>query len=296
MEKVTEMVTVSINHDLSRLTENMRYAQRRHVPIAAAKALTAVAENARQDAAKEMRDKLHAPTSYTLNSMFKTPANYRNWPNLEATVHVKGWERLGGSRGRSKGSGSQADVLGHLFSGGARRWKGFETALMRAGLLPRGMAAVPGDGAPLNANGNIPAGFLKQMVSYFGAAERYAGHTANMTDKGRERFGKKKGKTMGIGGAAVEFFVSRGKGNWFGRRSWKHGRMQHLLPGIWMRARSAGGTALKPVIMFVKQPRYQRYFDLEQIARTAIRRDFDREFGKAFEQALATSHYRGAWR
>lgn len=257
---------------------------KRHVPFAAARALTQVAENARMDTVREIRQKLHAPTEFTINSIFKKPATKQD---LSSMVYVKDFGRVNTGKRKTVGKG-QAEVLGHLFSGGSRAYKGFEAALMRIGVLNRGEFIVPGEGAPLDGNGNIQRGFIMQMISYFGAnLSKYD----RMDAAARARFGKRQGKKVGIGGAAVEYFISRGKGNWFGSRSWKNGRLQNLPPGIWMRAQTAyGTTAIKPIIMFVrKTPNYQRYFDLEAIARTAVRRDFDTQFHLALEGAMRTA-------
>ncbi len=239
---------------------------------------------------KRMRHQLHAPTDWSLNSVFVAAATK---DDLRAMVHVvdgKGQRRYTDDRWPAMKNAwvaagqAKRKKIGHLFSGGERHYKGFELRLKDIGLLPRGMAAVPGEGCQLDANGNIPRGFIVQMLAYFRAFTE-AGYGANMSDKNREAFGKRQGKRVGIGGARVDYFVSRGPGNWYGARSWKNGRPQHLPPGIWMRATHGGkGTALKPIIMFVKRPAYKHYFDLEAIARTTLSRDFDRLFTFNFER------------
>ena len=92
-----------------------------------------------------------------------------------------------------------------------------------------------------------------------------------------------------VGGAAVEYFISRGRGHWFGRRGWKNGRDQKLPPGIWQRTRWAVGSAVKPVIMFVRVPTYKRYFDLEAVAQAALARDWDTQFQRTFAEAMRTA-------
>lgn len=264
-----------------------------HVPFAAARALTQVAENARMDTVRALRQKLHAPTDWTIQSMFKKPATKRD---LTAMVYLKdggGSRRYADDRFPAKGEAfvakgqDKAKVIGHLFSGGPREIKGFENRLIRSGLMPPGMWIAPGAGAPLDAHGNILRGFIVQMLSYFKGLREQKDW---MTDQGRARFGKRQGKKVGVGGASVEYFISRGRGSWFGRRSWREGRLQNLPPGIWMRARtSGGGTAIKPVIMFIRKPRYRQYFDIEAIARTALARDFDMQFDRAMAEAIRTA-------
>lgn len=270
-----------------RLKESVSDIGRKHVPFAAARALTQVAENARMDTVRQIAHKLHAPTNWTRQSMFKKPATKTD---LTAMVYLKDAEgtRRYGNGGSSVAAGqNKARIIGHLFSGGSRELKAFEVAMIRSGIMPKGTVAVPGAGAPMDGNGNIQRGFIVQMLAYFKGLRESKDW---MTDAGRARFGKRQGKKVGVGGAAVEYFVSRGKGNWFGRGAWKQGRIQKLPPGIWMRAQTAGGTAIKPVIMFVrKTPRYKQYFDLEAIARTALARDFDPQFQFSMAEAMRTA-------
>lgn len=258
---------------------------KKHVQFAAARSLTQVAENARMDAVRQIAQKLHAPTNWTRQSMFKKPATKTD---LTAMVYLKDAEgqRRYGNNKVAEGQ-NKARIIGHLFSGGSRELKRFEVRMIRSGLMPSGTVAVPGAGAPMDANGNIQRGFIVQMLAYFKGLRESKDW---MTDAGRGRFGKRMGRKSGIGGAAIEYFVSRGKGNWFGRGAWKEGRIQKLPPGIWMRAQTAGGTAIKPVILFVrKTPRYKQYFDLEAIARTALARDFDPQFQFSMAEAMRTA-------
>lgn len=286
------MLTIK-TEGLEELKARVAEIGQKHVPFAAARALTQVAENARMDTVREIRQKLHVPTEWTIQSMFKRPATKRD---LTAMVYLKdggGSRRYANDKFPAMGKAyvaagqDKARVIGHLFSGGAREIKGFENRLIRSNLMPAGMVVVPGAGAPLDARGNIPRGFIVQMLAYFKGLRESKDW---MTDTGRARFGKRQGKKVGVGGVAVEYFISRGSGNWFGRRSWKSGREQNLPPGIWMRAHTAYGTAVKPVIMFIKKPpRYKQYFDLEAIARTALNRDFDTQFKAGMDEAMRTA-------
>lgn len=277
------MLTVRV--DLEPMKAQMNDLQRKHVPFAAETALNAVAERARQLVVGQMRAKLHMPTEYALNSMFLKLATRGSKskgaaPDLTAMVFVKDFGRVSTGKRKTVGKG-QAEVLGHLFSGGARNWKGFEAALLRANILPPGMIIVPGEEAPIDAHGNIPHGFFMQMMSYFKANRSKFDWTSK---KGYRS--TKHAPTD----AKVEYFVSRGRGNWFGRGSWKHGRMQHLPPGIWRRERTEKGSSIKPVIMFVRQPTgYQRYFDLEATAQQALLQHWQAEWNLAWAKAMATA-------
>ena len=235
------------------------------------------AEIARKDASVRLSQVIKGPTQYTLNSLFKRPATKAD---LRSMVYVKdrGREQKTGSRGPDR-------IIGHLFKGGPRESKNHEQVLRRAGILPPGYFAVPGQAAPRDANGNIPPSFITQMLSYFRAFGEQ-GYQANMTDKTRARFEKKLGKAAG---GTVEFFVSRGRGFWFGRRSWREGRRQHLPPGIWQRVRYSKGSAIRPIMMFVKAPKYRQLINLPEIVGETARREFPVKFRQYYAEALATA-------
>jgi hypothetical protein len=166
----------------------------------------------------------------------------------------------------SPGKGNEYNkALGHLFIGGTRAWKKMEGAFLKTHYLPPGYAMVPGAAAPLDAFGNVPASFIRQLLSYLGAAEINLGYRANMTDKRKAKLanvGRTEGGYKTINGAV--YFISRGKGNWFGARSWKEGRSQHLPMGIWKKS-GIHGVKVQPVFLFVKQGTYSKVIDLEQI-------------------------------
>lgn len=251
------------------------------MPFATARALTRVAQIAQAETSMQLRTRLQAPTEFATNSIFVRPATKTA---LSSMVYVKNMGRV--STGKRKKTGkSQEEVLGHLFSGGSRAMKGFEVVMLRRlGVLPNGWAAVPGAGVALDSHGNIPRGFFNQMISYFNAN---LSKNDWMTSSSRKRFENRIGKKNA---GAVQFFISRGKGNWFGKRSWKSGRLQNLPPGIWMRTSYGhGGTSIKPIIMFVRTPNYKRYFNLPEIAQQAFDRNFGAEFAESLADAIRTA-------
>jgi hypothetical protein len=177
--------------------------QAKQVRYATAVALTRTAKAAQEETVREMQRVLHAPTRYTLSSIFTKPATRQK---LEAVVYFKDRALL-----QKGGMKSPADVLRHLVTGGPRAWKNHEEILRRAGILPPGMAAVPGDAAPLNAHGNIPASFIVQLLAYFRTFGEQ-GYRANMTDRTRARFEARQGRALGGGGAAGARTVGRMSG------------------------------------------------------------------------------------
>ncbi len=268
--KVDTSGLVRLQADLRNRDKQLRYAT--------AVALTRTAKAAQEDVVRDMSRRLHMPTRYTLSSIFTRPATRER---LEAMVFLKDRALV-----QKHGSKAPADVLRHLVTGGTREWKNQEILLRRAGLLANDMAVVPGEAAPLDAHGNIPAGFVVQLLAYFRTFGEQ-GYQANMSDKRRVAFERRIGK--GIGGAGVSYFVSRGKGHWMGRRSWMHGRTQHLWPGIWQRVRFGAGIAVRPVLMFVRRPVYRQFLDFAGVVQKAADREFSGQFERAWADAVRTA-------
>jgi hypothetical protein len=298
---------LTVRVDLEPMKAQMNDLQREQVPFAASLALTGVAGHAQASTVEQIRAKLHMPTRYTLDALFIKPARK---DKLESMVYVKdgkGARRYTDSRFPSLGSQFVAEglnakkVIGHLFKGGSRDWKGIEWRFKERGLLPRGMAMVPGDGCPLDANGNVAKDFLMQMLAYF---EAFRDTKQNMSADRRSEYLKRQtqiaGRPANSAGAiinGIEYFVSRGKGQWFGGGSWKRGRLQHLPPGIWQRVQHgrSGRSFVRPMLMFVRQPTgYRRYFDLEATAQQAMARHWQAEWNRAFEIAMRTAGKLGA--
>lgn len=241
--------------------------------FAAAVALTRVAKASQAATYDTMRSVFDRPTPFALRSIKVTPATKAK---LEARVAL---------RDDTAGKGSSyADAIGHEFTGGVRKFKRSEGALRRAGLLRDGWIVVPGEAAELDAYGNITRSQIVRILAYVQAFGEQ-GYRANMTAKSKGRLAKR-----GLSGGGfkqikgVEYFVSRGKGEWFGGGSWRQGRRQHLAPGVWSRT-GTHGADIKPVLMFVRQGVYQRRIDLPGTVSRTVGAEFEAEFDEALEMA-----------
>lgn len=248
--------------------------------FAAAQALTTSGFTVKRKVPEKMQATFKGgATRYSQRAMAVIPATPAS---LVAVVHL----REDGDKGTP-----HRKALGHLFTGGSRSWKRMEGAFRRLGVLPAGYGmAVPKTTSwanPLDSYGNANPRKIVQLLSYFRAFGEQ-GYKANMTDK-RKRQLAKAGRTeagyRSING--VVYFISRGRGQWVGRRAWRNGRTQHLPAGIWAK-RGIHGSDVAPVFLFVRQPRYRRLIDLPQIGREVMA-DFPREFEKSLRKALATA-------
>lgn len=257
------MLTVSVKSDIDRAIQGLDDIQRRQIPFATALALTRTAQKVRNAEYAELKAKIDRPTQYTLNSLFITPAKRTN---LTARVWLKDEAGKGGTPANK--------YLGPTVFGGDRNLKRFEVALYRAGILPNGMATVPGAGVTLDGFGNFPRPLLTQILSYFRAFGEQ-GYRANITDKRKRALAKGNRKKNIRGFAYFVLRSPRGK----------------LLPGIYRRTDlGAFGSEVRPILIFVPDiPNYERRIDWYGVARKTQDAVFDLEFARAVREALATA-------
>ncbi len=256
----------------------------KQVKKAASVALNESAKKVRNRTTEEFSKQFRNPTNYTKRAMRIPKTGWATRDKLSAVVEL---------RDDAPGKGTPWDkALGHHFTGGQRHWKKFEAALYRIGVLPAGMAAVPAKGSwavRLDGYGNISPGQIVQLLAYFQAFGEQ-GYKANMTAEGRRKLAKIKGKGAGTKSGSpkingVVYFVSRGKGNWFGNRSWRNGRMQHLPPGIWAK-RGTHGVDVAPVLMFVRRGNYRKRIDLQTIGNEVVAKEFNKDFNAALAHEI----------
>ncbi|WP_341674967.1 hypothetical protein [Niveibacterium sp. SC-1] len=270
------MIKVDIVADTGRVVRELGALGSKQIPFATAKTLTAMAKAGEAKTYKEMATVFDRPTPFTLRSLVVRSATKAR---LEASVGLK-------DTNPSKQGKTPADILGHEFTGGQRRFKGLEGALRRMGYLGTDWAAVPGEGAKLDAYGNLSSGTVVQLMSYLKAFGEQ-GYSANKTAKGKarvERRGKSARGFATIGGVA--YFVSRGKGAWFGGGSWQHGRRQNLAPGIWAKS-GIHGSQVKCIVAFVRTPVYRQRIHLQENVARVVSEQFEQEFRKNLRAAMA---------
>lgn len=232
---------ITIKTDFSKALKLMQQLQGPQLRQAAAKALNDAAYEARKTVQLEMDRSFDRVTPYIRKSVFVTLSTP---DKLEAVIEP----RYMGGKGVDPQKVLQASVFG-----GQRRVKRFEAAFMRAGIMPAGYSIVPGKACPLDRFGNISGAFIVQLISYFQAFGEQ-GYKANMTAK---RKGKLANAGRGESGYktinGVVYFIAHGK-----LRSGRGGT--HLAPGIWSKSGTHGST-VKPIMMFVRQPTYQKRLD-----------------------------------
>jgi hypothetical protein len=252
---------------LTELKSSINDLAKNQVPFATMKAINKTSQQIKEELVKEMGRTLDRPTPYTLNSLY---IKYAKKTELSSEIGYKdkSWS--------SKGNPA-ANWMHTQAEGGPRNLKRFESALSRIGVLLRGMRIVPGSACPLDAYGNIPPSFIVQILSYFRAFGEQ-GYRANITDKRKAALakGSKRKRTTGY-----EYFVSYGKGTWSGR--------QNLPAGIYKRIGFAQGSAIKPIMMFVKEPSYKKRFPFYETAQKIQDQNINKNFDEAMSEAIRTA-------
>ena len=249
---------ISVKMDgLDALQAKLRGLSEGKIKVAAVAALNDAAYLASQETKKAIAQAFDRPTPWVLGGVRYVKARK---DKLESSVDFDKWG--------NKTNVTVGKVLNAQIFGGQRKYKRHEIALQRAGILPAGMAIVPGLMAEKDQYGNMPGSQIVQIVSWFRAFGEQ-GYKANSTDKTRTRLGKD--KKNGVRG--FQYFAL-------------HKRQGKLAPGIYKRFNFSDGTAVWPVMYFVRIPTYRRRLDFYGIAEKAAIAEFNKAFPKYLDQLL----------
>lgn len=248
------MISLSVKTDIAQVLKQFDNSLgERQWPFVIAKALTSTAQEVKKGLQPEMTKAFDRPTPFTLNSLMLTPATKQN---LEARVWLKDFA--------GKGTPASKYLLPQIY-GGNRKHKGFENILIRSGIMPDNMFAVPSANAPLDQYGNMRGSFITRVLSYIKAFSE-VGYIANRTKKTTAR------KTQ-------QYFVVNPSNR-------VEGRSGKPLPyGIYER----NSRGIKLIIAFVKQPKYQIRFKFGELANAIVAQNFRPKLSAAIEYAIQTS-------
>lgn len=252
---------------------NMRDLSERRVKAAAATAMTRTAVAIRNEVQQHMTAVLDRPTPYTLRQLRYVAASAQR---LVAAVGFNiapiqdEYGRVVKYRDLGPGQTNAGKYLQTQMTGGPRPNKRFESALRAVGVLPPGWFAVPGIRAKIDAYGNQSVGELRQILSWFDAAEMTAGSTQNMRQVGRDKRRRGTRKAAGFEYVAI---MPGAKGG--------------LRPGIYRRTFYSLGRSIEPVVIFVQRVAYRKRFDFDGIAQRGVSTMLGREFDRALRESLA---------
>lgn len=260
---------ISIKFDGLDRVQRQFAAYPKQIPFAVSRALNAVAFQAMREGQQHIRQKIDRPTQFTVKSWYVR----RKAKKTDLTA-VVGWSDYLSSKRIQEGVFAGAEFyLSQHWNGGPRKYKAFERQLRNKGFLPNGMFAVPGKAADdlgmIDRFGNMKGSVIVAIMSSIGALDEL-GYTSNATVR--------QSKKMGAAKSAAK------KVYWAG----KPGKNTPL--GIWMiDEKFSKRGRLRPVMIFVRTPRYRKVLDIDAVAKTVQQRDLRREFEKAMDYALATA-------
>lgn len=273
------------------LREQLANFSARRLNATVATAMTRTAVKVRADLQAKLSSTFDQPTRYTERALRYIAAT-ADKPvaavgfNIEAVTDVQG--NVLRYQQAQPGETPAAKYLQVQVDGGARKDKRFERALRFAGVLPAGWQAVPGQRAKLDAYGNHSAGEIRQILSYFDAAEAVLGSTQNMGMAGRTK--RRNGTRRSAG---WELFIVRAGD----RREWVRaggGRGTHRMqPGIYRRTFMGLGTRIEPLVIFVRSIRYAAKYPFDAQARESGERHLLREMDRAITEQLSRASQAG---
>jgi len=252
------MIAIDVRSNIPEVLAKLENFRRDQLPFATAKALTDTAGDVQRELTGTIPSVMDRPIPYTRNSVWKTPATKQRLTAVVGLVN----EAFKGT--------PPSKYLRALILGGSRRNKRFEGLLRRAGMLGPNEFLMPGQAAPIDAYGNVPQGFIVQMLSALKAFQG-AGSSMNRTRTSGQRLGSK----------APQFFFSRGD--------------RGLPRGIWQRfpPQGRGGERqdgyVKPIFIAVSQQTYRQVFKFYDIAKAKAVESFPIRFHAAAQYAMATA-------
>lgn len=241
---------INIKNNFEQIMKSVDKSYAKQVPFALKETLNVLATTAQREVISEIKTKFDRPTPFVVNS---TRIQYAKVTNLRAIVKVKD-DMLAKSKPLS-------ESLIHEFNGGARIRTRLEHWLQSAGYISAIEYVVHGEGAKLDAYGNMSRGQIQQVLSQLSAGSDAASYRSGSSRSRAKR-------------AAAGYFWSRG------------GKLKR---GVWQRFNFASGNAVKPILIVVSSPRYKQKIDLNAIGIKIINRDFDAEFKKQFNKAVSTA-------
>ena len=231
--------------------------EKTQIPFATMQAVNAVAFQIRQQWADIAPRVFKNPVALTVKAALYKKAK----KNTAAVIFL----RDEASNGVSPAKYLQAQVLG-----GGRALKGIERMLSYRGFMPKGMYVVPGQGARLDAHGNIPRSQINALKSQLGIQQDQYTNSTGTSTKRRLAKEKKTGARRG-----TYFAVSTPRGG--------------LKPGVYQRLKTGFGNGVASILHFIKPPRYRKRYDIFKMAETVYQRRTPEIFKTELQKAVAST-------
>lgn len=277
---------------LKELQAGLKDFSERRLRGTVATALTRTAVAVRNELQRKMDAALDRPTPYTRRHLRYEAATAKALDasvSFDMEVRRDSSGRVTGVNPMGRAQTPVGKYMNDQIEGGPRRDKRFELALRRVGLLPLGWFAVPGECAKIDAFGNQSPGEIRQILSWFDAAELVTGSTQNMRAAGRTKRAQGTKRKAGW-----EYHVIRP--GQVVKRSWarntsaagpSRSRGTHKMqPGIYRVTNIAPRRKIEPIMIFVKSASYKPRWDFYGDAKREVDRIYPVEIETAIKQAL----------
>jgi len=238
------MIELAVHQNLDVVRREIADFSDRQVPFAMRLALNRTAVDGKDRVRAEMERVFDRPTRFTLNSLF---VRFAGRSTMEASVNIKDFAPKGTPAFK---------YLTNQIGGGSRRPKRFERALQAAGHLPRGMLAVPGQRAKLDAHGNMNRGQITKILSYLRASPDPMQNRGSGAGK-RTRRGDR-------------YFV---------------GQINGGPDGVWQ----IQEDHVLPILLFVRSARYRPRLRFKDLVHETVADTFPGHFRDALHKAHATA-------
>lgn len=249
------MLDLDVRADIKEVTRYLSRVQRKQVPFATAIALQRTTFSTRKEVQAEINRSVDRPVKLTTKAVLVSgPTKLIKITSL--SILKKDPHTIVFLRDEAFKGTPPSKYLDPLLTGKPRRHKGFERALIRAGIMRSNEYAVPGNDLRLNKYGNLPKGAITTMLSQLHSS---SDSMQNATQSRRSKKGRR-GKA---------YFMMRG------------------FRGVFVRT---GKRAFTVFIKFVtSKPSYRRKIRFNEVAyRTAAFR-FPIEFRRAMTKALKSA-------
>lgn len=264
------MLQISVK-GLEELRAEVRGLSDRRLMAAVATALTRTAVAARKDLVAAMSAVFDRPTPYTMRQIKYVGASAAK-PVAVVGANVAAIQDIYGHvisyRALAPGQTPASVYLAPQIEGGKRAPKRVEVALRAAGALPPSWFAVPGQGARIDAYGNMSRGQIIQILSQL-RIQLVGGFNRSLSaDDGRSIRAQRK--------AGGRFFVVPP-----GTR---------IQPGVYQR--EFFGRTITPVLIFVRRATYRKRFDFDGILHAATSTRLPMEMQRAIAETTARAYAR----
>lgn len=251
------MIGFDIRSNVREFRRGLSRVEREQLPYATFLAVNDVARAGVRHNVRAMDRQLDRPKPFTKRALYPRLGRYRRGNRGAGLSRVTAEASLMWREFAGKGTAAK-DYLRPVVFGQAREAKRHERALRRRGFVGRGRYLVPAPGQRLNQYGNLPRAQYTRILSGLGAM---ADNNQNQTARSRSR--------------------NRGRKAYFVPK-----QNSRLTNGVW--ERSSTGK-IKPVLIEVRQPQYQRRYDFFGISDRFVRRQLPISLRLAMARSIRTA-------